>query len=256
MKDRSQRAQAQLREEIMAQRMKILTQMERERASKVITLIHRKEPWLEDDAANSLTIEDTEHVLMQIRKVPPTQSIDIIIHTPGGLMLAAEMIAMALKRHHSKVTAIVPFYAMSGGTMIALAADEIIMESYSVLGPLDPQINGLPANALLNLREHKPMETIADETLILADVAKQALQETQSFIKWLLAGKLADEKLDTLAEFLTGGYITHDTPISLESAQGLGLTVREGVPIQVYELFETCRFGQADRPRLNRWGLL
>ncbi len=256
MKDRAQKEREQLRERTMAERMKIISQMERERRSKVITLIHRREPWLQDGEEDSLTIEDSEHVLMQIRKTSPEQPIDIIIHTPGGLILAAEMIAMALKRHPAKVTAIVPLYAMSGGTLITLAADEILMESYSVLGPLDPQINGRPANALVTLLERKPVETVADDTVILADIARQALQEMQSFIRWLLQGKLEEKQVERLAEFITGGYITHDTPISLESARELGLNVIEGVPSQVYELFETCHFGDTERPRINRWGLL
>ncbi len=256
MKDRAQRAREQLREQTMAERMKILAQMERERGSKVVTLIHRKEPWAEGADADSITIEDSEHVLMQIRKASPEQPIDIIIHTPGGLILAAEMIAMALKRHPAKVTAIVPFYAMSGGTLIALAVDEIVMESYSVLGPLDPQINGRPANALIALLERKPLEAIADDTVVLADIARQALQEIQAFIRWLLAGRLEEKQLEQFVEFITGGYVTHDTPISLESAQGLGLNVTQGVPPLIYDLFETCHFGQAERPRINRWGLL
>ena len=54
--------------------------------------------------------------------------IDIILHTPGGLALAATQIAMALKAHPAKKTVIVPHYAMSGGTLIAFAADKIIMD--------------------------------------------------------------------------------------------------------------------------------
>ena len=59
--------------------------------------------------------------------------IDFVIHTPGGLVLAAMQIARAVEAHKAKVTVYVPVYAMSGGTLIALAADEIVLGEFSCL---------------------------------------------------------------------------------------------------------------------------
>jgi ClpP class serine protease len=94
------------------------------------------------------------------------------VHTPGGLVLAAMQIARAVEAHKAKVTAYVPVYAMSGGTLIALAADEIVLGEFSVLGPIDPQIAGLPAAS--KARDSKPVESVFDLTLVLADVAEKA----------------------------------------------------------------------------------
>ena len=175
----------------------------------------------------------------------------MIVHTPGGLALAAETIAMALKQHRAKVTVMVPFYALSGGTLIALAADEIMMDRYSVLGPLDPQIGGFPAVALIRLLEKKPSEAISDEMLILADIAKLSVAKMKTSVKWLLEDRLPEDKRETVAEFLTGGYVTHDTPISLDSSRDLGLNVTEGLPEEVYRLFSSWRFGSCERPCLG-----
>ena len=120
-----------LREQILTRRMDIPQALEQERHSKVITLMYRRELWEDAPKAGEeahLTIEYSEHVLAQIRATPPDRPIDLIIHTPGGLALAAEMIATTIKLHPTNVTVMVPFYAMSGGTLIALAADEILME--------------------------------------------------------------------------------------------------------------------------------
>ncbi|MFQ6116748.1 MAG: ATP-dependent Clp protease proteolytic subunit, partial [Candidatus Bipolaricaulia bacterium] len=235
----------------------LLAKLEEERKSKVITLIHRKEswPWPEegekDEGKESITIEDTEHILMEIHQTPHDKPIDMIVHTPGGLALAAETIAMALKQHQARVTAMVPFYALSGGTLIALAADEIMMDRYSVLGPLDPQIGGWPAVALIRLLERKPPEAISDEMLILAEIAQLSVAQMKTFVKWLLEDRLPQDKRETIAEFLTGGYVTHDTPISLDSGWGLGLNVTEGLPEEVYQLFGTWKFGPCERPCLG-----
>ena len=248
-----QNRKEELKERIMAQRREIISKLEAERGTKAITLIHRREPWEENE--DSITIEDSEFVLMEIHRTPKEKPIDIILHTPGGLVLSAEMIGAALKEHPAKVTAIVPFYAMSGGTMIALAADEIVMEDFSVLGPLDPQINGIASGALLNLLKKKPIESISDEMVILAELAEMALQEVQAYIQWFLEDKgLTEKQRETIAEFLVGGYVTHDHPLTLATLQGLKLPIRQGVPESVFELFTTCEFGVCKRPCVAHYG--
>src|SRR4029450_872338 len=92
-----------------------------------------------------IDIEDSEEVLRAIRKTPDETPIDLVLHTPGGLVLAAEQIAYALRSHPAKITVLVPHYAMSGGTLLALAADEIVMDENAVLGRVDPQIGQWPA---------------------------------------------------------------------------------------------------------------
>jgi hypothetical protein len=113
-------------------------------------------------------------VLRAIRLTPPEQPIDIILHTPGGLVLAAEQIAKALVERKGKVTVFVPHYAMSGGTLIALAADEIVMDANAVLGPVDPQLGDMPAASIIKVVEAKGPKNVGDEFLMLADMAQKA----------------------------------------------------------------------------------
>src|SRR5437870_5651256 len=132
------------------QRAAMLGEFERERDSRVIAMIHRQESasLFGVPVTDSISIDDSEAVLRAIRHTPPEQPIDIILHTPGGLVLAAEQIAKALVERKGKVTVFVPHYAMSGGTLIALAADEIVMDANAVLGPVDPQIGDMPAASI------------------------------------------------------------------------------------------------------------
>ena len=73
---------------------------------------------------------------------------------------------MALRRHEGKVTVFVPHYAMSGGTLLCLAADEVAMDENAVLGPVDPRIGEYPAASILRVPRLKPPEEIEDETFI------------------------------------------------------------------------------------------
>ncbi len=219
-------------------RLHLLQKLESERGSRAIALIHRQESmsFLGIPFLRYIDIDDSEDVLRAIRMTPDDMPLDIILHTPGGLVIAAEQIAMALCRHPAKVTVFVPHYALSGGTLIALAADEIIMDEDAVLGPLDPQLGQYPAASVLRVVEKKNVNELDDQTLILADVAEKAIRQVQGFVKKLLMRKMDEKRAEEVAQALTEGRWTHDYPISLEEAQQLGLPVKAGIPETIHEL--------------------
>ena len=171
-----------------------------------------------------------------LRLTDPSVPIDLILHTPGGLVLPATQIARAINRRKGKVTALVPHYAMSGGTLIALAADEIVMSDHAVLGPVDPQLGNYPAASLLRVVDEKTKDRLDDETLILADQAKKAIEQVQATVRELLSGKYPDSVSETLSVMLSEGRWTHDFPITFELAKELGLNVSSDMPPQVLEL--------------------
>ena len=220
-------------------RQQLMRRIEKKRGSRVITMLHRQEAlsFLGIPFTRYIDIEDSEQVLRAIRMTPDDMPIDFILHTPGGLVLAAEQIAHALARHKARVTVFVPHYAMSGGTLIALAADEIVMDENAVLGPVDPQLGEYPAASILQVIEKKDVNEIDDKTLILADVARKALKQTRSAVVEILSTNGMDRaKAEELAEALTCGQWTHDYPITMEEARKLGLPVRGEMPQEIYTL--------------------
>ncbi len=222
-----------------AARQRVIKQLEKKRGSRVITMLHRQETmsFLGIPISRFIDIEDSEQVLRAIRLTPPDMPIDFILHTPGGLVLAAEQIAEALVRHPGKVTVFVPHYAMSGGTLIALAADEIVMDENAVLGPVDPQLGQFPAASIVKVLETKDPNEIDDQTLILADVAKKALQQVWNTVYGIVTGRGESEELARkLADTLSTGVWTHDYPISVQEARELGLKVSTEMPREVYQL--------------------
>ena len=194
-------------------RISLINRVEKVRKSRIIALIHRQETMsiLGIPLIRYINIEDSEAVLRAIRLTDSNMPIDIILHTPGGLVLAAEQISLALIRHKAKVTVFVPHYAMSGGTMISLAADEIIMDENAVLGPVDPQLGQYPAASILNVLKNKDKNKIDDETIIQADIAEKAIRQVRAFVeKLLIENKCSKEKAKKLAQILTEGRWTHD----------------------------------------------
>ncbi|NPA49600.1 MAG: hypothetical protein GXO20_06420 [Thermodesulfobacteria bacterium] len=221
-----------------AARQKMIEKIEKKRNSRVILLVHRQETmsFFGFPVMRYIDINDSEQVIRAIHLTDPDVPIDIILHTPGGLVLAALQIAKALKRHKAKTTAFVPHYAMSGGTLIALAADEIVMDEHAVLGPVDPQLGQYPAASIVRVPREKPIEKVDDQTLILADVSEKALKQMKEQLRELLAGKYPKEKIEELAEVLSQGRWTHDYPITFEEAKKLGLPVRKDMPVEIYQL--------------------
>ncbi|MGC9009353.1 MAG: SDH family Clp fold serine proteinase [Sulfolobales archaeon] len=228
---------------LMSARLRLIRDIERRYGWRVITMIHRQERigFLGFPVYRYIDIEDSEAVIRAIRNTPPNQPIALILHTPGGLVLAASQIAMALKKHPGKKIVIIPHYAMSGGTLIALAADEIIMDPDAVLGPLDPQIPVkdvvYPAPSLVKIAKMKGSNA-GDDFLALADVAEKAIREIQDLIVRLLSDRVGVEKATEIAKVLTEGRYTHDYPITVEEAKQLGLNINTNVPPEVYDLMD------------------
>src|SRR5919106_5438296 len=185
---------------LATRRYRAIQKLERARGSRVITLIHRQESLsvLGIPLRRFIDVEDSEQVLRAIRLTPDTVPIDLVAHTPGGLVLASEQIARALHRHPARVTVIVPHYAMSGGTLLALSADEIVMDENAVLGPVDPQVGSWPAASIIKVVESKPIERVNDETLILADLARKAQAQVGDFVMSVLSDDFPQDQ----AEFL------------------------------------------------------
>src|SRR6476660_3387781 len=191
---------------LVAQRSRRLSQLQRERGSAVITMIHRQEQigLLGVPLVRFIDIDDSEAVLRAIRMTPDDTPIDLVLHTPGGLVLAAEQIAHAVRAHPAPVRVLVPHYAMSGGTLIALAADEILMDANAVLGPVDPQLGDMPAASILRVARAKEPAQIDDRFLVLADVAEKARRQVLAFVTDLLDDRMPAEEAGRLAELLAG----------------------------------------------------
>jgi len=152
--------------------------------------------------------------------------LDLILHTPGGDIAATESIVDYLRsKFQANIRTIVPQISMSGGTIIAMAGREVFMGRHSNLGPIDPQIGGRPAIALLKEFERARDEIAANPNMallwqpILQHYEPTLLSRAQYGIQWakeigrktLAEGMFKDDpdaaaKAEALAEFL----LSHD----------------------------------------------
>jgi len=214
----------------------MLRKLQERQGGRFIALIHRQETMslLGFPVLRYINIEDSEEILRAIKLTGKTEPINLIIHPPGGLVLAARQIAHALGNHEGKVTVYVPHYAMSGGTLIALAADQIVMDPNAVLGPVDPQLNEYPAASIIKAVAQKDKNKVDDQTLILADISEKAIAQLKKTVHQILKDKMGDQKAQELSETLATGRWTHDYPLTHEELGEMGLPVSTDVPEEVY----------------------
>ncbi len=228
-------------------RLAKIHEMEEKWGTKVVTMIHRKEAisMLGVPVYQYIDVEDAEDVLRGIREAKD-KPVDLILHTPGGQLHASIQIAKALKNHSAKTRVFVPHYSMSGGTIIALAASEIIMDKDASLGPIDPQVGDFlhgifPAPTWLHVTNKKGLEA-DDTTLAMGDVSEKALNFTRMLVNELLDDKFEDrEKQKQVVEKLIGGEMVHAQLISAKDAQALGLPVSTELPPEIHEFMKCYR---------------
>jgi ClpP class serine protease len=226
------------RQVLFAQRRRALAVISRRRKATVITLIHRQESLnlLGFPIVRYIDIDDAESVLRAIADTADDQPIEIILHTPGGMVIAARQIASALADHPAHVTAVVPHYAMSGGTMISLACDEIVIEDHAALGPVDPQLGQYPAASLIEVSKLPGQHD--DQTLLMADVGRKAIYQTEDFTRRMLERHMTPAQARDVAHLLATGVFTHDHPLQATELIELGLPVKVGVPVEEREIMQ------------------
>lgn len=219
-------------------RARQLRRLEIKRGTRVITLIHRQVSmaFLGIPVMRFIDVNDSEEVIRAIRLTDDQTPIDLIVHAPGGLVLASLQIAHAINAHPAKVTVHVPHFAMSGATLIALAADEIVMDRHAVLGPVDPQIGSFPAASILTAISRKNVDRIDDRTLIMADIAEKAIAQVKGAVKKLLLEHMSEAEAERIATMLSTGTWTHDHPLTADIAKMLGLPVSQDLDPVIYEL--------------------
>lgn len=167
--------------------------------------------------------------------------VDLVIHCYGGVVTVVNSMVHAIRAYPGEVKAYVPYHAFSGGTMLALACNKIIMGDSAVLGPVDPQLRGVPAATLIELNRRKTADSIDDQFHILAIEAEKYQTEARSLVESL---GVTGEAL----ERLTSGSVTHGLGVTYAEAKRLGLKVARGVPLAYYRIVEN-----SNKPAVIRW---
>jgi ATP-dependent protease ClpP protease subunit len=176
----------------------------------------------------------------------PSKELILIIHSYGGSLEDTEQIVSYLRTKYTKITAIIPQSAMSAATLLSCACEEIILAKHSAMGPIDPQINGIPAHAILKEFE-KAAEAVSNNPnaaplwldriknlpfgilTICEETGKLSKEKASKWLStYMFAGdKDGKKKAAAIAEWLGNfsNHKTHGHPVSIQEAREIGLKV-------------------------------
>lgn len=202
----------------------------------IIEIIHDLSPYSLGPAGlpAEITFEQAFEIVRQIRAAQGAP-IAIVIHTMGGYSFPSDMIAKALVEHKGRKVTLVPYTAMSGGTLIALATEEVFMGSAAALGPIDTQYWGWPASAYTHLKQAKSLDKIDDSNIMRSYLAEKFEETAVSRAKSRINAK---HRASVGDELTTGGRY-HGDPISAEEAKKLGINVADkGCPKDAFTLVD------------------
>lgn len=214
--------------------------------------------WTQPDAGISPEIisivdEDVQGLMEVVHGLDGSKGLDMILHSPGGSPEAAEAFVTYLRSKFTHIRVVVPHLAMSAATMVACAADVILMGKHSFLGPIDPQmilqtplgLRAVPAQAVLAqfdraVRECQDPAKLAAWLPILGQYGPDLLNQCEAFSvlarsmvqRWLqqymfrgLAN--SDQKAQAIAEWLADrdNFRSHSKHISRWEAEERGLCI-------------------------------
>jgi hypothetical protein len=198
----------------------------------VLDIIHDlSDEWKAKDGARQyIAYEEASYLCEKIRRSKKSPLL-VILHTLGGYSFPSEMIANAIKHHPNKKSACVPYVAMSGGTVIALATDKIHMGKDAFLGPIDTQYRGFPAVAFDQLRKDKHPDAISDEVMLTSYMVDQHMKKAMERAMSVLnpAHQVKDDKEFVVRELMAAGR-HHAEPISYAEAKKLHINVDTHMP--------------------------
>jgi hypothetical protein len=206
----------------------------------VLDVIHDlSDEWQAKDGARQfISYEEAFFLCEKIRRNKKSPLL-LVLHTLGGYSFPSEMIANAIKKHPGRKFACVPYVAMSGGTVIALATDLIHMGKDAFLGPIDTQYAGFPAEAFDKLKEDKSKERIGDSVLLTSYLVDQHKKTAKSRAMAILNEKHQpkDDKEHVVNELMSAGR-HHAEPISASEAKKIKINVDTAIPPEVNTLVD------------------
>jgi hypothetical protein len=195
----------------------------------------------------SIDLEDLDGFTDLVNSIDNKSEVDVLLHSPGGSPEATERIVDVLRSSFEKVFFLIPHSAYSAATMLALSGDEIVLHSSACLGPIDPQVNGVPARALKRgfekakraLKEEGPeslpayVPLIEKYTLELLEICEDYEQLSQELVRlWLTNYMFKDDptKAELIEKAVTffsdyDMHRTHSRPLTFNKVKHLGLKI-------------------------------
>jgi ClpP class serine protease len=179
--------------------------------------------------SQSMIDQDTATKLSLAMNKFKGKDFDLILHTPGGEVFSALMISRMLKNYPGKIRTIIPSMCMSGGTVLALSTDEIIMNNIACMGPTDPQLGSIfksgSARSWNKIVKFKGKRA-EDSSISMAMTGSQYTRSIRDHLEHTMDFGMTENQKKVLADYLTSGSIEHAYALTPDKLRRLGIPVK------------------------------
>jgi ClpP class serine protease len=197
----------------------------------IIFIKHTTSDLFSSSMINQDTLSKIQKALLKFKGKP----FDLVLHTPGGEIFSALYISRLIKSYPQPVRAIVPGYAMSGGTLLSLSCSEIYMGNTACLGPVDPQLGSLfkfgSAKSWNHIVKFKGKKA-DDSSISMALMGKQYTDSMRKHIEKIVDFDLSPKNKKSFIEFITSGEVEHAFALTKEQLSIFGLKVKD-IPTRI-----------------------
>ena len=258
-------------------RLKLYQQIEQDRDTKVLAFITSDRQGMETVIAQDCI----DPFVDLLEKIGPTKRMSLLLHTNGGHTLAAWRLVNLIRIFCDELEVLIPFKALSAGTLISIGADRVVMTKQAALGPIDPSVNN-PLNPLASIGGQSKQVPVSVESVRgYLDAAREELKiegeealtsvllnltshihplvlgeifRTQAQIRYLAQKLLPrqvedEEKVKSIIDFLCADSGSHDYTIDRREATELGLKI-EKPSDELYRLLRKIHLSYAEELKL------
>ncbi len=199
------------------------------KTNSLMIIKHTQQDLFSSSMINRRTLEKVQEALTKFEG----KDFNLILYTPGGEIFSAMYISRLLKKYEGNIKSFIPTFAMSGGTLLALSTDEIFMNEYSCLGPVDPQLGSLfkfgSAKAWKEIVKFKGKKA-EDSSISMKMMGEQYTKSIKENISELIGSKMNNKDKKELVKLLVSGDVEHGMNITKEMLQSIGLKIGEIQP--------------------------
>lgn len=207
----------------------------------------------------SIDLTDIDGFTDLVGSFRESRTVDVLIHSGGGSPDATERIVNILRSNFEEVHFIIPHSAYSAATMMALSGDSITLHSSATLGPIDPQLEGIPARSIT-----KGFERVRDEvlkegpealpayvpliekyTLHLLEICRDSACLSEDLVtdwlhEYMFKGARSKEDLGEVVKYFSNyeQHLVHSRPLMFKKLEPFRLHISEAEPLLEYLIWE------------------
>jgi ClpP class serine protease len=200
-----------------------LKKIAKSRKKNVMLIKHTESGFFNQSMIDYKSLKEMQKAILEFEGKP----FDLILHTPGGSIFYTLLISKMLKKYKGKISAFIPSYSMSGGTVLALSCDDIYMNDISCIGPIDPQLGTLfkvgSAKAWKEILKIKGKKA-EDSSIAMNLTGEQYTKTIAKILSDLIDGKIKNKK--EFIKFLTSGDVEHGYQIFKDDLIKFGLDIK------------------------------